>query len=86
MLERGEIKRNGTPAELLNEIKGCVYENMIDKEEVEYYNVHYPVSGLMSGADKIKVRYICTDEQAGKGNVVEPNLEDYYLYIFGNRG
>lgn len=85
MLEKGEIKRNGTPSELLNEIRGCVLEKMIDQEEVEYYNGHYLVSGLMSGADRIKVRYICTDGQDGTGNVVEPNLEDYYLYIFGNR-
>ena len=79
MLSAGKIIKNGSPSELLSEIDGYVFEEMIEKCNVEMYNQKYLVSGLMAGAQQVKIRYIC-NEKACKGHKVEPNLEDYYLY------
>ncbi|MFQ9514457.1 MAG: ABC transporter ATP-binding protein [Eubacterium sp.] len=80
LLSDGKIIRSGNPSELLSEINGYVYEEMIHEERVKEYNEKYLVSGLMAGAEQIKVRYICTDKdhQAPKA---EANLEDYYLFM-----
>ena len=79
MLSAGKIIKNGSPSELLSEIDGYVFEEMIEKCNVEKYNQKYLVSGLMAGAQQVKIRYIC-NEKACNGHKVEPNLEDYYLY------
>jgi ABC-2 type transport system ATP-binding protein len=79
MLSAGKIIKNGSPSELLSEIDGYVFEEMIEKCNVEMYNQKYLVSGLMAGAQQVKIRYIC-NEKACNGHKVEPNLEDYYLY------
>lgn len=79
ILSNGNIMKSGTPAELLSDIKDYVYEESVDEKQVEEYNKKYLVSGLMAGAEKVKVRYICTDKNH-KGNKVEANLEDYYLF------
>ena len=79
MLSAGKIIKNGSPSELLSEIDGYVFEEMIEKCNVEMYNEKYLVSGLMAGAQQVKIRYIC-NEKACNGHKVEPNLEDYYLY------
>ena len=79
MLSAGKIIKNGSPSELLSEIDGYVFEEMIEKCNVEMYNQKYLVSGLMAGAQQVKIRYIC-NEKACNGHKVELNLEDYYLY------
>ena len=79
MLSAGKIIKNGSPSELLSEIDGYVFEEMIEKCNVEMYNQKYLVSGLMAGAQQVKIRYIC-NEKACNGHKVEPNLEDYCLY------
>lgn len=79
MLSAGKIIKNGSPSELLSEIDGYVFEEMIEKCNVEMYNQKYLVSGLMAEAQQVKIRYIC-NEKACNGHKVEPNLEDYYLY------
>lgn len=79
MLSAGKIIKNGSPSELLSEIDGYVFEEMIEKCNVEMYNQKYLVSGLMAGAQQVKIRYIC-NEKACNGHKAEPNLEDYYLY------
>ena len=81
MLDKGNIIKAGTPSELLKEIDGRVYEQFIEDSQVDEYNKKYMVSGLMSAANNIKIRFI-TDGNLEEGAVkVEPNLEDYYLII-----
>lgn len=81
MLDKGNIIKAGTPSELLKEIDGKVYEQFIEDSQVDEYNKKYMVSGLMSAANNIKIRFI-TDGNLEEGAVkVEPNLEDYYLII-----
>lgn len=83
MLDKGNIIKAGTPSELLQEIDGRVYEQFIEDSQVDEYNKKYMVSGLMSAANKTKIRFI-TDGNPEEGAVkVEPNLEDYYLIIEG---
>lgn len=80
-LYAGELIRKGSPRELLKELRRQVFEKVIEKDEVEQYNSQYPVSGLMSTSEGIKIRFI---DETGKTEgmyAVEPNLEDYYLYI-----
>lgn len=77
----GELIRKGIPKELLKELENQVFEKIISEEQVENYNEKFLVSGLMSASTGIKIRYIDNDKLTDDEYAVEPNLEDYYLYI-----
>lgn len=77
----GELIRKGSPKELLNELKNQVFEKIISNNEIENYNSKFLVSGLMSASGGIKIRYIDKSRVTSNEYSVEPNLEDYYLYI-----
>ena len=63
------------------ELENQVFEKIILEEQVENYNEKFLVSGLMSASTGIKIRYIDNDKLTDDEYAVEPNLEDYYLYI-----
>lgn len=77
----GELIRKESPKELLKELENQVFEKIISEEQVESYNEKFLVSGLMSASTGIKIRYIDNDKLTDDEYAVEPNLEDYYLYI-----
>lgn len=77
----GKLIRKGSPKELLKELENQVFEKIISEEQVENYNEKFLVSGLMSASIGIKIRYIDNDKLTDDEYAVEPNLEDYYLYI-----
>lgn len=81
LLYGGELIRKGSPKELLKELENQVFEKIISEEQVENYNEKFLVSGLMSASTGIKIRYIDNDKLTDDEYAVEPNLEDYYLYI-----
>ena len=81
----GELIRKGSPKELLKELENQVFEKIISEEQVENYNEKFLVSGLMSASTGIKIRYIDNDKLTDDKYAVEPNLEDYYLYIEKNK-
>ena len=81
----GELIRKGSPKELLKELENQVFEKIISEEQVENYNEKFLVSGLMSASTGIKIRYIDNDKLTDDEYAVEPNLEDYYLYIEKNK-
>lgn len=84
-LYNGELIKKGSPNELLKELRGSVFEKMIEKEEVEQYNSKFLVGGLMTASEGIKIRFIDENKETNKEYAVEPNLEDYYLYIEKSR-
>ena len=81
----GELIRKGSPKELLKELENQVFEKIISEKQVENYNEKFLVSGLMSASTGIKIRYIDNDKLTDDKYAVEPNLEDYYLYIEKNK-
>lgn len=80
-LYSGELIRKGSPKELLKELENQVFEKKITKDEVEEYDSKYLVSGLMSASGGVKIRYINREMNDDNEYAVEPNLEDYYLYM-----
>lgn len=80
-LYSGELIRKGSPKELLKELENQVFEKIITKDEVEEYDSKYLVSGLMSASGGVKIRYINREMNDDNEYTVEPNLEDYYLWI-----
>lgn len=77
----GELIRQGSINSLLSEIDGNVYEKVINEPEIAWYEHNHLVSGIMAIKDGIKIRFIDKEKQQGDQHIVEPNLEDYYLYI-----
>lgn len=70
-----------TPEEALTEVEGKVYEFITDLKGVANLKEKYVVSHSMNKKQGIAVRVI--SEEAESGTVlVEPNLEDVYVYYY----
>lgn len=83
MLKDGKLIYKGTTAALLSTIYDKVFEIVVSSEQVEKLQKDYCVSGISSTTSGIKVRFISdTAPELAPCSVVEPTLEDVYLYYF----
>ena len=84
MLNGGRILRSGSPAELLKELDGKVWNIFVTDEELPSVNERYKVSNIARDEEGVIAR-IVTDsyDEAWRREAVRPNLEDLYLYLNG---
>ena len=85
MLNRGSILRSGSPAMLLGELDGKVWNIFLPDEELEEVNAKYKVSNIARDGEGVVARIIA-ESYGGrwKKEAVRPNLEDLYLYLNGD--
>lgn len=82
LMREGRIIKTGTLEEITALVEGHVYELLVDNEKAEYLNRQYVVSNLKNVGDNVNLR-IVTDKKVPEGaTIVEPTLEDVYLYYF----
>lgn len=85
MLNRGSILRSGSPAMLLGELDGKVWNIFLPDEELEEVNAKYKVSNIARDEDGVVARIIAEPyDGRWKKEAVRPNLEDLYLYLNGD--
>lgn len=85
MLNRGSILRSGSPAMLLGELDGKVWNIFLPDEELEEVNAKYKVSNIARDGEGVVARIIAESyDGRWKKEVVRPNLEDLYLYLNGD--
>ena len=84
LLKNGQLLACDTTDNLLNRIEDMVYEVTIPDGEVEQFEKKYNVSNIFRNGDKVIARVV-SDELPSDLNKesVRPNLEDLYLYFFG---
>lgn len=82
LLKQGELISQLSPAELIRQIDGTVWEVIVSKEELPSWQSRYPVSNIAYGEDGFCLRLLSDAEIIG-GHPVKPNLEDVYLSYFG---
>lgn len=84
LLKEGVLFREGTLAELLEEIRGKVLECLVPEEAVGFLEKKYDVVSLMREGDAVRVRIVTDDYRESYEAVpVTPRLEDLYLYHYG---
>lgn len=85
MLNRGSILRSGSPAMLLGELDGKVWNIFLPDEELEEVNAKYKVSNIARDGEGVVARIIAESyDGRWKKEAVCPNLEDLYLYLNGD--
>lgn len=66
-------------------IKGKVWETLADQQEASQMNKMFCIANLHHENDKIRLRIINDTYPNKNAVIVEPNLEDLFLYHFGKQ-
>lgn len=85
MLKKGIIVDNASPAELLCKIEGQVWSVSVGEEEVQPMQEKYRVTNILKDDAGVSLRIISEKQPTESSRPVKPTLEDYYLYVFGER-
>ena len=83
MLSGGKILRSGSPAKLLTELEGKVWNITVTDEELASVNERYKVSNISRDGESVIARVVGSVPEGWRREAVRPNLEDLYLYLNG---
>lgn len=84
IMNKGQIVYNGTPSNVLQELKGKVWQKSIARNQVEEYQKDYQVISdkMVAGNPLI---HVLSESNPGNGfEQVEPNLEDVFFTKINN--
>ena len=82
VMKNGRIVSQGSIHELLDEVKGHVWEITVDPAEVENWEACATVANLRREDDRTILRIISEDSPSDSAVSVPATLEDLYLYHF----
>lgn len=85
LMKDGEVKHRGTAKELIDTMDECVWKCYVDKNEVSHYMRRYKISNMKSDALGVELRIISQKKPMKEAIMVEANLEDLFLYYFGEK-
>lgn len=81
LMQKGRKIAQASPALLSEQVKGFVFEVIIDKEHLPIIQQQYKVSNITTENEQLSVRIISlTEPELEKARRVKPSLEDVYLY------
>ena len=82
LLKQGEIISQQSPAELIHQINGTVWEVSVSKADLPLWQSQYRISNMAYDGSDFSLRLLSDNDVPG-GHQVKPNLEDVYLSYFG---
>jgi len=82
LVREGELIQHGSLEQITQQVKDCVWECMVEETEVEAFNRKFAVANLKNVGDKISLRIVSKDKPMEEAQLLEPCLEDVYLYYF----
>ena len=84
-MKKGVIIDIQSSAKLTKKISDKVWNIITEEENVPKIQTKYRIINISKSEDGVNIR-ILSDIKPIENNVsnVTPNLEDYYLYVFGN--
>ncbi|MCD7993969.1 MAG: ABC transporter ATP-binding protein [Clostridia bacterium] len=83
VMKDGEVIAVGTTDELVQQVKGKVWETVVPSEQAGEYEHAVRVVNLRNEANgKVTVRYVAEREYGASSMQVAPHLEDLYLWLF----
>ena len=84
VINKGELKYFGDPADMVEMANGKVWQFNIDKTEFEKVLDKSLVIHHIQQGDTIRVRYLSVEQPYDGAEEVEANLEDAYLCLLKN--
>jgi ABC-type multidrug transport system ATPase subunit len=80
ILARGRLCRRGTPEELLRDVRGQVWDVVVDAGDLPALRERHVVSRAVRTPDGTRARVLSTIRPAVDATPVEPDLEDAYMW------
>ena len=84
MLREGELIDCAPPHELTKKIENAVWHTVVKPEDVQAMQEKFRVVNIQSGEQGVILRILSDTQPTPNSVTVEPSLEDYYLYVFGD--
>ena len=84
ILKKGHIYRSEAPASLISEIEGKVWIAEVSENEVEALRLSRKVTNISKEESCVRLRILSDTAPHPSAQTTAPNLEDYYLHVFGD--
>lgn len=79
LLDDGELLAHTTPADLLADVEGSVWEIVVPESELSELKSRYTVASTTRRSDGVHLRVIAPERPLQGASPVEPTLEEAYL-------
>lgn len=83
MMKEGRLFLQGPMQTIAKEISGKVWELLVTAQEVTEYSRRFSVVNLRHEKEQVRLRIVHDTQPSMDAHLVEPNLEDLFLYYFG---
>jgi len=80
LLNQGKIIFNASPTELIETARGHVWQITATDSDLDRIKEKYPVISTLPSAYGYEVQVVAEELSGYEGKLVEPNLEDAYVY------
>lgn len=84
MLNKGEVVFKGSPEDMIRQVRGRVWQVLLDDEEFNVLKTRYSVVSTIPVDGKWEVQLIATDRPHPAATNANPNLEHAYVYFMEN--
>ena len=84
MLNHGQAKFLGAPAQMVKKAENHVWQCVIDSQDFAEYNQNFKVIHHIKIEDKIRLRILSHQSPLPDAILVKPMLEDAYLWLLGD--
>ena len=82
IMKHGQFIMTGTPEQILEPVSGCVWKCTVTEKIAGELNEAYAVSNLKSCGEQVELRIVSKEKPYPKATIVQPVLEDAYLYYY----
>lgn len=79
-MKHGQFVKTGTQEQMLAPVSGCVWKCTVPEEIAAELNETYAVSNLKGCGEQVELRIVSKKKPHPDAVIVEPVLEDAYLY------
>ncbi|WEL21765.1 ABC transporter ATP-binding protein [Halorhabdus sp. BNX81] len=86
ILDGGTVAAQTTPEGLMEDVDGTTWEWMVSSDRLSAVKATYPVTKTVRKSGGILIRAVSEDRPSSDASLVEPTLEDAYLWTIDNDG
>ena len=86
LMKDGRLVQQGSLNDILDSMPEQVWTLVTSQTEASKLMKQYKVSNMKTDRDGVELRIISAQQPSACAKVVQPNLEDVFLYYFGEKG
>lgn len=86
LMKNGRLMQQGSLEVVLDSMPEKVWSFVTSQAEAAKFMKQYKVSNMKTDRDGVELRIISAEQPTASARAVQPNLEDVFLYYFGEKG